>query len=65
MSYAAPSGALSGKRLTITLMIVLLSTGGLFYWVTMAYSSYNAARRQTDREWRELATLLEARYELF
>lgn len=62
MSSNAPNRSLSGKRLTIVLMIVLLSTGGLFYWVTTSYSVYNAARRQTDRNWRELATLLESRY---
>ena len=62
MSSAPATRAFSGKRLTIVLLIVLLSTGGLFYWVTTSYSTYNAARRQTDRDWRELATLLESRY---
>ena len=62
MSSSPPNRSYSGKRLTIVLMIVLLSTGGLFYWVTTAYTTYNAARRQTDRDWRELATLLETRY---
>lgn len=65
MSSNAPSRSLSGKRLTIVLMIILLSTGGLFYWVTTAYTTYNAARRQTDRDWRALATLLENRYREF
>ena len=62
MSSSGSNRSFSGKRLTIVLMIVLLGTGGLFYWVTTAYTTYNAARRQTDRDWRELATLLEARY---
>ncbi len=62
MSSTPLQGSFSGKRLTIVLMIVLLATGGLFYWVTTSYSTYNAARRQTDRDWRELATLLEVRY---
>lgn len=65
MSNHAPSRSLSGKRLTIVLMIILLGTGGLFYWVTTAYTTYNAARRQTDRDWRALATLLENRYREF
>lgn len=62
MSSGSSTRSLSGKRMTIVLMLILLSTGGLFYWVTTAYSVYNAARRQTDRDWRELATLLETRY---
>lgn len=64
MTSTSPNRSVSGKRLTIVLMIVLLSTGGLFYWVTTSYSAYNAARRQTDRDWRELATLLETRYRI-
>jgi hypothetical protein len=35
----------------------------LFYWVTTAYGTYNAARRQTDRSWRTLAMALDQRYE--
>ncbi len=65
MNSTAPSGAYSGKRLTVVLLLVLLSTGGLFYWVTTAYGSYNATRRQTDRDWRELASALELRYQAF
>lgn len=52
----------SGRRLTIVVLLLLLLTGGLFYWVTIAYSQYNAARRETDRAWRELAPQLDSRY---
>ena len=54
--------AVSGKRMTVVVLLTLLITGGLFYWVTLAYSAYNAARRETDRTWRELAPELSLRY---
>ena len=53
---------MSGKRITVVVLITLLLTGFLFYWVATSYASYNAARRQTDRSWRELAVLLGERY---
>ena len=59
---SAEPPSISGKRLTITVLIALLITGGLFFWVATAYGTYNAARRQTDRAWRELAPELRMRY---
>ena len=56
-------GGISGKRMTIVVLLTLLVTGVLFYWVTMAYTEYNAARRETDRTWRELAPELDRRYQ--
>lgn len=52
----------SGKVLTVVMILILLATGGLFYGFTTAYANYNAARRQTERCWRELATILDLRY---
>ena len=53
---------ISGQRMTIVVLLVLGLSGALFYWVTTAYSGYNAARRHTDRIWRDLASQLEPRY---
>lgn len=55
----------SGKRMTLVVLITMLVTGGLFYWVTTAYGTYNASRRQTDIAWRSLATVLDARYKQY
>ncbi|MCC6511639.1 MAG: hypothetical protein IT423_21245 [Pirellulaceae bacterium] len=57
-----PPASLSGRRVTLVLLAILLGTGGLFYWVTVAYGAYNAARRQTDSTWHTLATELDLRY---
>lgn len=56
---------ISGRRMTVLVLATLLVTGLLFYWVTTAYGTYNAARRQTDRTWRTLATALDKRYEQY
>ena len=57
-----PASVISGKLLTVGLLVVLLTTGGLFYWFTTSYANYNAARRQTERAWRTLVVELDLRY---
>lgn len=64
-SYKTPPGGLPGKGLTVTLLLVLAISGAMFYWVTTAYSDYNAARRETDRTWRAMAVELDVRYRHF
>lgn len=58
-----PPKVISGKLLTTAMLVILLATGGLFYAFTTAYANYNAARRQTERCWRELADELNQRYQ--
>ncbi len=57
-----PKNFISGKRLTVVVVATLLTTGFFFYWLTTAYAAHNAARRETERRWRELATVLAERY---
>jgi hypothetical protein len=66
LTSATPApAAISGKALTLVMLVILLVTGALFYWFTMAYADYNAARRKTDRAWRELVPGLDVRYRAY
>ncbi|MGN6547894.1 MAG: hypothetical protein ACTHK7_22865 [Aureliella sp.] len=64
-SSAPRPATISGRRMTVVVLITLLATGLLFYWVTTSYGTYNAARRQTDRTWRALAAVLDERYQQY
>ncbi len=54
--------AIPGKPLTLVVLAVLGTCGFFFYAVVNSYAAYNAARRQTDSSWRELAGKLDIRY---
>jgi hypothetical protein len=59
---ALPAGGISGKRLTVVVLVALIGTGLLLTYTLSVYSQLDLARKRADAQWREVATMLDARY---